>query len=368
MLFILYQVMMPTIAVYTGVLRLFPTFILTLFLVLGLSIWKNAKASKMFSIISLFCIYIIINAFITDSAYDNTYITVIRSTFWCWCYFLSYCLFNKKVLEIAKYDQYTIFLTFIFIIVFIFVHSFNTRSTLENEGDNVIFYSLMLLPWIALMSNKYKKIALFALISFCVISSLKRSSLVILVISLVLIIYFDFFYKTRLTKSTIFLILLSVISLFTVYHFASERFDIISERMAAIEEDGGSGRDLIFEDVYNRYNNKELQERVFGSGFDAVRRESKYSVAVSAHNDFLEVLYDFGILGFILYILIHLSLIKWVFVLYKTNNILLPSVLISYFCFLLMSLVSHLVLYPTYFGILTSFWAYAYCKYRQQSA
>ena len=307
----------------------------------------------------------VLNAFITDSAYDSVYITIIRSTFWCWCYFISYCLFNRSFIDDKRYDKYTILVTLIFVTVFVITHSFNTRSTLDNEGDNVIFYSLMLLPWITLMNNKYKKVALLALVSFCVISSLKRSSLVILVISLLLIIYYDFFYKTRINKSTILLIILAVISIYTVYHFASDRFDVISERMAAIEEDGGSGRDLIFEDVYNRFNDKGIQDQILGSGFDAVRVQSKYSIALSAHNDFLEVIYDFGIMGFIFYILVHLSLIKWTFVLYKKNNRLFLSVLISYLCFLFMSLVSHLVLYPTYFGFLTSFWAYAFCKYRQ---
>ena len=96
-------------------------------------------------------------------------------------------------------------------------------------------------------------------------------------------------------------------------------------------------------------------------GFDTVKGKD-ITMALSAHNDFLEVLYDFGAIGFIFYVLIHLSLIKWTLRLFRARSELAFPVLISYVCFIVMSMVSHLILYPTYFGLLTAFWAYAECK------
>ena len=85
---------------------------------------------------------------------------------------------------------------------------------------------------------------------------------------------------------------------------------------------------------------------------------------MSAHNDFLEVMYDFGLVGLLFYVLIHLSLIKWTIRLFRNGSPFAFPVLISYVCFFVMSMVSHLILYPTYFGLLTAFWAYAECKDR----
>ena len=200
------------------------------------------------------------------------------------------------------------------------------------------------------------------LVALCALTALKRSAIIILIGATALVFYSDFLFRKRLLQSkVVFTALLVIMGLFTIFQYKADSITNVSQRFDLIKDDGGSGRDIIYMDVYNRYVNGTVFNQILGRGFDSVSGSDK-TMSLSAHNDFLEVLYDFGIIGFIFYLLIHLSLVKWILRLYRARNQLLFPVLVSYVCFIIMSMVSHLILYPTYFGLLIAFWAYAECK------
>lgn len=78
----------------------------------------------------------------------------------------------------------------------------------------------------------------------------------------------------------------------------------------------------------------------------------------SAHNDFLEVLYDYGIIGFIMFIYLHVRVAKTTYKLHKHRSSYFIPYMVSFIIFVVMSIVSHLIIYPTYFCCLVAFWAY----------
>ena len=361
-LFVLYLSLAPTVIVSFGSMRFLPIVSLMVFSFCGVLSWNYAKKARMGFIICFFCVYIIFNSMFTPSSYENSMVTVLRSTFWGWGYIVSYAMFNSQSITYFRFERNVMIISIVFIAVFFLGHMSNISDSAENVGDNVIFYSLMFVPWVALMNNKMKKWLILLIISLCVLISLKRSSTIIIIATLIILYYADNFRGHNLKPSTIVGALLIIVCVFGVLHLASDKVSVVSERFEALEDDGGSGRNSIFEDVYERYERGSIVQKIFGRGFDSVRRDSSYIVPVSAHNDFLEVLYDFGAIGFIFYLLIHLSLIKWTIRLLRARSQLAFPVLISYVCFLVMSMVSHLILYPTYFGLLTAFWAYAECK------
>ena len=80
-------------------------------------------------------------------------------------------------------------------------------------------------------------------------------------------------------------------------------------------------------------------EIFFGHGFDAVEA----NLGQSAHNEYLEILYDFGIIGFLIFFLIILLLIKC----YKQsfNRPVFAFALVS---MLVTMMFSHIIIYPTF--------------------
>lgn len=360
-LFIIYLALAPTQIVETGVMRFFPTFVLLIVLFCGIMSFSYGKTARMGTIIACFCIYISICALIHPSVEGRKLITLLKSTYWCWIYFIAVLIFSHKAIKTKILDTVVILATIVFSFSFFSNHVVRFVN-FELVGDNAIFYPLLMFPWIASMSNPIKRWIMVVLVALCALTALKRSAIIILIGATALVFYSDFLFRKRLLQSkVVFTALLVIMGLFTIFQYKADSITNVSQRFDLIKDDGGSGRDIIYMDVYNRYVNGTVFNQILGRGFDSVSGSDK-TMSLSAHNDFLEVLYDFGIIGFIFYLLIHLSLVKWILRLYRARNQLLFPVLVSYVCFIIMSMVSHLILYPTYFGLLIAFWAYAECK------
>ena len=93
---------------------------------------------------------------------------------------------------------------------------------------------------------------------------------------------------------------------------------------------------------------------VIGHGHFGVRQDSW--LEISAHNDFLEVIYDYGLVIFIFYLCLWGYVIRRAYYLYKTKSEMFLPYAASFSIFLVMSMVSHLILYTTYFNYLVMFW------------
>ena len=292
---------------------------------------------------------------------ESKIMTLLKSSYWCWIYLVAFTLFMHSYIKDKQRDLAIVLTTVLFSFSFNYSH-ISRLIEFDLIGDNAVFYPLLMVPWIACISNITKRWVMLALVALCAITALKRSGIIIISTSAFLLYYGDFIHRQRLHFKTILMALFVVAGMFAIVEYKADSISDLSQRFDLIKDDGGSGRDGIYEDVYNRYLSSSIDKQILGHGFDGVRRDSSYIIPVSAHNDFLEVLYDFGVIGFLLYVLIHFSLIKWTIYLFRARSRLAFPVLISYVCFLVMSIVSHLVLYPTYFGLLVAFWAYAECK------
>lgn len=362
-IFVIYLMLAPTHFVESGMMRFFPTLVLMIVALCGLLSIRRGQKAKMGSIIFSFCIYIIFCSLIHSSYSDGPLTTFLKSTYWCWMYFISYTIFSYKEIKDCKYDKYVLIITILLFIVFNYNHYDRSKAELL-EGDNSIFYSLMFIPWACCSKSTVKRWVMVLLITICAIVALKRSGIIIILSVLVLLYYRDFLRRNIMyPKNWIFGVVVILCGILVYYKFSTSIVDV-NQRFNMIEDDGGNGREAIYKDVISRYASADISCQLFGNGFNSVAGTDK-TRALSAHNDFLEILYDFGAIGLFFYILIHISLIKWSIRLFKQQSPMSFPVLISYICFFVMSMVSHLVLYPTYFGLLTSFWAFAECKDRQ---
>lgn len=318
--------------------------------------FSNASRLASFVVIWMVCMFIISIANGSERMLKN----IIYTQFWTTSFMFSFVLirirdsfFNKSI------SLYTI------LTLWSFAFTFNVlqlkQFIINNEASNQIFYSLLILPWILLIKKNILRNLIFTILFILVLFSFKRSSITIILIS---IIYYVYYTYIRRKNNYTFLkyFLATIIVLGSIYAFTkidNLTGNFITYRFTSVETDQGSGRLGIWENIYNLQMESSNIEWIFGHGHNTVveynydYREGK---KLSAHNDFLEVLFDYGILMFLLYVVLYFHLIRRLFYLHKIKHQFSSSYGVSIIIFVVMSNISHLIMYPTYFAFLTAYW------------
>lgn len=84
--------------------------------------------------------------------------------------------------------------------------------------------------------------------------------------------------------------------------------EFLINRMKDMIESGGSNRDIIYKDIWEGwYNSKNPNQHLFGFGFAGSQR---LTGGMYAHNDWLELLSNFGALGVSIYFILFYSSYK----------------------------------------------------------
>ncbi|WP_195281116.1 O-antigen ligase family protein [Parabacteroides johnsonii] len=224
---------------------------------------------------------------------------------------------------------------------------------------NSIYYVVCMLPFLLCYE---KKTLYFVIGLICVMASGKQGAFVGLTVAGV--IYYIIDIKMRgqaiFSKMIFSIIFLSVLPM-VMYSYLSKAYSMdILGGFETMVEDGGNGRMEIYEKILNLFYNSETLEMIFGHG--GLGSVSK-TLGISAHNDFLEVLFDFGIVGILLYFSIILKLFFVGLRFVRDKFQLAPAFMFSIVLFIVLSMISHLVFILKYAMFLFSFWGYCLNKY-----
>lgn len=349
----------------TGLLRFIPTFsqAVNLCVFIALSISDTNSNDKFTKVLYVWMIYVLIQTTILSDPVERTSIILLKSLYWSSFYFITRSYLRKGYTLNDNHIQFTVGL-FIILSFFTIYTQQSILSFLFNQlvGVNSIYYVVLLLPFAILIDSRYKRWIFIALIFIITLYSLKRTAILIMLAALLVCIYFDFFNRNKgATTSRIVILLLIVISAgFLLYHPSSPLANVM-ERFSSIEDDNGSGRETIYDEVIAMFDKLPLYSQFFGKGFCMVQEDIRGGgdgVVLSAHNDFLEILYDFGFVGIVIYISFIIKLLTRCISLLKARSVLTSSYLVSIVIFLFTSSFSHLIIYPTYFLFLSAYWAY----------
>lgn len=319
----------------------------------------------------------------------------IKIAFVCWCFYIPISnLYNQvefsEVINItfqqwlwpsifiyfyhySQDDYSTLALKVLFFILTLFM-SFQVYLEAEMIRTNItvasmlqvneIYYLVLMLPWILLFEGKYYKvikIVLFILILWLTFYSLKRTAMVAVAFAVAFYL-FAIFRQGKMKLSTMVTLCVVLYIGYNLLLTVNTEFDgRIFERFGSMEEDKGSGRLEIFEDVINAISNFDVFGILFGGGRGNI---GQYTHGYSAHNEYLEVLFSWGIVGLLLYILFIMRLTLH-YIREGAELNIYPLKLASIGIFLAMSLTSHLVIYPYLFCILTSFWGFCLSPKKQ---
>lgn len=146
------------------------------------------------------------------------------------------------------------------------------------------------------------------------------------------------------------LLLITLMNLFITQNDLS-----ILDRLSNIQDDGGSGRDIVWAYTWRMITEEpNVFPLLFGHGFNAVYSDSM--LGLSAHNDFLEIIYDYGLIGLLLYLALYVQLFSY----YKRIKKLLPNIAGAFAASIVLplciSMIAHLVINPSLFMFLCLFW------------
>ena len=220
---------------------------------------------------------------------------------------------------------------------------------------NIAYYPLLMLPFVLLQKNKYVRILFVLLITVIIFSSMKRGGLLAFSLSIITYYFIEYIIikeKRFIIIRSLFIVLVPILLSVAFFYFDTNYNGYFLERLVMVNDDEGSGRLPLYSEVFSLIENSSFNKVLFGHGENAVLR---YTHGYSAHNDFLEVFFDYGIIVFIGYVFLHFQLIKNSIRLIKQKSQFAAPFSVSYILFIVLSMISHVVIYP-YFFILTAFW------------
>lgn len=214
------------------------------------------------------------------------------------------------------------------------------------------YYVLALVPWMLANKQKSKK-SFLILIAAVVFLSMKRGAIV----ALILMIIVDELIDVKMKRITIrhftstVLIILLIVSCLTVADKATNGF--LSSRFSLAELENGSGRRKQFALVLNELKSRGMAQLILGVGCE--RCVKVFGTGI--HNEWLSFLYNYGVVGLLLYANMFLSMAKnCKKATLKMQQFSSPSYMMLVLIFVL-SMIS--TAYGGYWGLwLFGFWGY----------
>lgn len=171
--------------------------------------------------------------------------------------------------------------------------------------NNASSIFLVLIPLLFFVKNKILFWAIIAECIFFILYGAKRGNVVASVIPLLLLLKEQ--YRTYLSwKSKLFTIIGFACLLAYTYHNI-ENNDYLVHRMEKTMEGDTSNRDRIYSQAWHAWaDSNNIKNFVFGYGTDGTNKE----IGIRAHNDWLEVIVDFGLIGVSFYLVFFCNLLR----------------------------------------------------------
>jgi len=332
------------------------TFYWITFAVAVIMMIMRRKVSYTELVLTFFAIFIVTTTMINQGL---SFSQLIKSfgfmTWWIWVYIIfRFIWYSTSTGGVVYLNIVTVFS--IAIAVY-FLFTYNSQLQLQNWGYvNNAYYCLCALPLICLIKKNIIKNISIVICVISVLVSMKRAGIISLGLILVSCIIYKIRFEKRFALKSI--VLIAIFLLFTVgYNYIIDIFNIdFLRRFDDIIETGGNGRADIYKVTWNNISSGGFLRSLFGAGYNA--NIKFYGYDYSAHNDFLEIFMDYGIVGLIIYLSLMFELAKKCMenIKYQTERAV-PCIMAL--CILLvLSIFSHLVLYPSYFILLIVFLTY----------
>lgn len=208
-----------------------------------------------------------------------------------------------------------------------------SESLSDNVVTNTAYFFVALIPYVFLWGKrKMFSSIIFVILLFFIIQSAKRGALIVGVISALVFIYYQLTTVNPRKKLQSFII--SIIGVLLFVNFTYDFYvsnEFLINRIQKIDG-GGSGRDIIYSNLLNHWlDSNSILSYLFGFGFVST---IKYSGTGNlAHNDWLELLTNFGLLGVLVYLSAFYASLRFLFhsKVEKDHKMMMLTIIIIWF-------------------------------------
>jgi len=317
------------------------------------------RTSNIFVFFLVWTVVVTVNAFLNLNI--NEYYAISTNTriaitiqqalihFCLFLFFFSIFKYNGRSLE--RILTYIIVGWYIIIALFYSVNYSALGQIVNSEQTDVLGSSYILLyplPLALCLKNKFWKWFCVLIGVIVVMSSIKRGG--VLGFAFAMLIYY--FVQNFYINHTKYIVRNIIVTIFSVVLLASAfiTYDniinngLIQERMNMISEDNGSYRGEVMTYLFNNIPNIPIDKLIFGYGYLGSVNFSP--IHLSAHNDFLEVLYDYGLIGFGLYIWFYILIFKKIKYLIRQKSEYAAPLAAGFTLLLVLSMISHIIIFP----------------------
>lgn len=230
------------------------------------------------------------------------------------------------------------------IIAYFFLQNWRFMNAIDEAHMGTAYWILFLMPILLHTPHKWLRYAGLILVGAILFASFKRGGILAFGCGLLAYLFVkEILIGRKFTKLIFFVI--AIMALVLVFIVVDNALDnLFTERFMNIKDDGGSGRDQVWATTWRMIQQSEFEHLLFGHGHNSVLTNSP--LRLSAHNDFLECIYDFGLFGSLFYFMLHISLIRQIFRNIRLRNPEAAIMAFTYSFFLILSLMSHVLIYP----------------------
>lgn len=253
---------------------------------------------------------------------------------------------NSAVQTDGTKGDYVMFAVIFLLLIKQYISIFREINFLDMAHLISSYYLLYTLPLLLLIKPRLIKVAAIFIVIVVLFSSLKRSGILALAISLFFYIFISQYVRNKFKLSAFIGSLFAIVVLgtvFVVFATNDSGSENIMNRFENIDRDQGSGRLVVWEQTMSMIEGQEATTLLFGNGYNAVMHDS--TLQLSAHNDFLEVTYDFGIVGLLLYLAAFITLGFYVVKMIVNRSPYAPPMAMLFIIYFIQSMISHIIIY-----------------------
>lgn len=183
-------------------------------------------------------------------------------------------------------------------------------SDAEEVTNNMGYVFAALIPSLAIFRRNIR--LQYGLLLVCIafiVMGMKRGAVLVGAVSLLYFVYLSYKYNRFSRWKMLFFVLLIVVASIGIVQYMLDTSDYFVGRVMQTEEGGSSGRDAIYGFFWNHFvNERDTFKYLFGNGANAT-----LEIGVNyAHNDWLEIAINQGVLGLLVYLFYWLCFLKTV--------------------------------------------------------
>ncbi|MDO4948866.1 MAG: O-antigen ligase family protein [Bacteroidales bacterium] len=245
------------------------------------------------------------------------------------------------------------------LVLFFFTNYYNNELYDTEEANNAAYTVLVFLPFLLCYRRVVVRIASIVLVFVITLLSLKRGGLFGVSLGMAIYLFIDqvAIKEKKINMAGLLVILVGLVGLYLLFdRFNETSGGLFMTRLEEMSETGGSNRILIYEDKLHEIVNSDFLGLIFGHGWLATENAGK--IKLTAHNDILEIAYDFGLVGLCLFACVIMSLYRLQKDLIDEKSRLAAPFGASMGILLVLIGVSHIWVYHQMLSVFALFWGF----------